>query len=78
LKCKEAIREISDFLDGHLNSKVKLELEAHFKECEECNLVVVQTKKTIEFFIESEAPELPGEVHTRLHGTLKKRLSPQA
>lgn len=78
MKCKEAIREVSEFLDGKLDAGLKRELEAHFKECEECNLVVVQTKKTIEFFIESEAPELPGEVHTRLHGTLRKRLSPHA
>lgn len=78
MKCKEAIREVSEFLDGKLDAALKRELEAHFSECEECNLVVVQTRKTIEFFIESEAPELPGDVHTRLHGTLRKRLSPQA
>lgn len=78
MKCEEAIREVANFLDGEVASALKLELERHFAECTECNLVVVQTKKTIEFFIESEAPDLPHEVHTRLHGTLRKRLSPPA
>lgn len=78
MKCNDAIRELSNFLDGEVASALQHELEAHFKECDECNLVVVQTKKTIEFFLESEAVELPSDVRTRLHGTLRKRLSPPA
>lgn len=74
MRCKEAIQEISSFLDGELGDAVKRELEQHFSECEHCHLVVVQTKKAIEFFIESEPEELPAEVKTRLHGTLRRRL----
>jgi len=75
LRCSEAIREISNFIDGELGAAVQHELEEHFKECEHCHLVVVQTKKAVEFFIESEPEELPVEVRTRLHGALRKRLS---
>jgi len=75
LKCKEAIQEISNFLDGDLNDALKKELERHFAECDECNLVVVQTRKMIEIFIQAEPVDLPHEVRTRLHGTLRKKLS---
>lgn len=75
MNCREAIREVSNFIDGEVGNALRRELEQHFAECEECNLVVVQTKKTVEFFIESEASELPLDVKTRLHGTLRKRLS---
>ena len=75
MRCSEAIREISNFIDGELGAALKHELEAHFKECEHCHLVVVQTKKAVEFYLESEPEELPGEVRTRLHGVLRKRLS---
>jgi len=78
LNCREAIREVSNFLDGDLSDGLKRELERHFAECEECNLVVVQTKKTIEIFIQSEPVDLPHEVRARLHGTLRKRLRPEA
>jgi len=74
LKCREAIQEISNFLDGDLNDRLRKELERHFGECEECNLVVVQTKKMIEIFIQSEPRDLPHEVRNRLHGTLRKKL----
>lgn len=75
MRCSEAIREISNFIDGELGAAVQHELEEHFKECEHCHLVVVQTKKAIEFYLESEPEELPGDVKSRLHGTLRKRLS---
>jgi anti-sigma factor RsiW len=75
LRCKDAIQEISNFLDGELGDAVKHELEQHFKECEHCHLVVVQTRQAIEFFLESEPEELPVEVKTRLHGMLRRKLS---
>lgn len=78
MKCSKAIALVSDFIDGEVGSALKHELESHFAECGECNLVVVQTRRTIEFFIESEAAELPPDVRTRLHGTLRRRLSPPA
>jgi anti-sigma factor RsiW len=76
LRCSEAIREISNFIDGEMGAALQHELEEHFKECEHCHLVVVQTKKAIEFYLESEADELPGDVKTRLHGMLKRKLNP--
>lgn len=78
MNCREAIREVSNFLDGDLSEGLKRQLESHFAECEECNLVVVQTRKTIEIFIQSEPVDLPPEVRSRLHGTLRRRLRPEA
>jgi len=78
LKCREAIQEISNFLDGDLDGGLRKELERHFAECDECNLVVVQTRKMIEIFIQAEPVDLPLEVRSRLHGTLRKRLNPSA
>jgi predicted anti-sigma-YlaC factor YlaD len=78
LKCKEAIRELSNFLDGEIGGALKVELEQHFQECDECNLLVIQTRKTIEFYIQTEPTALPHEMKTRLHGTLRKKLSPPA
>jgi anti-sigma factor RsiW len=76
LNCRDAINEISNFIDGDLGAALKRELEHHFAECEECRLVVVQTQKTIEIFVESESKphDLPLDVQTRLHDRLRKKL----
>lgn len=74
MNCKEVIRDLSDFIDGDLDASSKQELESHLKDCEECRLVVNQTKKTVEVFCDSEPVELPGEVRNRLHDALRRKL----
>jgi anti-sigma factor RsiW len=74
LNCKEVIRDISNFIDGDLDAASKQDLESHLKDCEECRLVVNQTKKTVEVFCDSEPVELPGEVRNRLHDALRRKL----
>lgn len=77
MNCKEVIRDISDFIDGDLDAASKQDLESHLQDCEECRLVVNQTKKTVEVFCDSEPVELPGEVRNRLHDALRKKLKEQ-
>ena len=74
MNCEGVIHELSDFIDGELDTASKQELESHLKECSDCKLVVDQTKKTIELFCDSEPVELPGEVRNRLHETLRRKL----
>ena len=74
MNCKEVIRDISNFIDGDLDAASKQDLESHLKDCEECRLVVNQTKKTVEVFCDSEPVELPGEVRNRLHDALRRKL----
>jgi anti-sigma factor RsiW len=72
------IQEISNFIDGDLNAALKQELESHLRNCEDCRLIVDQTKKTIEIFCDSEPVELPSEVRTRLHDALRRNLKGEA
>lgn len=73
MNCENLIHELSDFIDGDLDGALKKELESHLKDCEDCRLVVDQTKKTIEVFCDSEPVELPGEVRARLHDALRRK-----
>ena len=74
MNCEDVIHELSDFIDGELDATSRQELESHLKECSDCKLVVDQTKKTIEIFCDSEPVELPSEVRSRLHETLRRKL----
>jgi anti-sigma factor RsiW len=74
LNCEDVVHELSNFIDGELGAALKLELESHLTDCADCRLVVDQTKKTIEIFCDCEPVELPGEVRTRLHDALRRKL----
>jgi anti-sigma factor RsiW len=75
LNCKAVIREISNYLDGDLELSVKQDLERHLEDCQECKMVVDQTKLTVDVFCDSEPIELPVEVKSRLHEALRHRMS---
>jgi anti-sigma factor RsiW len=74
LNCTAAIHEISSYIDGELEASVRIELEEHLRECEGCAIVVRQTQLTVEIFCNDEPVELPSEVRSRLHETLKRKM----
>jgi len=74
LNCEGVIREISNYIDGELDLSAKQELESHLEHCEECKMVVDQTKLTVDVFCDSQPVELPEDVKSRLHDALRRKL----
>ncbi len=74
MNCKGVILEISNYIDGELDLPVKQELERHLEDCEDCKMVVDQTKLTVEIFCDSKPVELPADVKSRLHDALHRKL----
>ena len=74
MNCKHVIRELSNYIDGNLDPALKQELERHLAHCEDCTMIVDQTRKTIQIFSGSEPINLPSDVKSRLHAALHKRL----
>jgi len=74
LNCNGVIREISNYIDGELDPPVKQELERHLRDCEDCKMVVDQTRLTVEIFCDSKPVELPTDVKARLHDALHRKL----
>ena len=62
MNCNGVIREISNYIDGDLDAAMKHELEGHLHHCEDCAMVVNQTKMTVEVFCDSQ-PSLAGAQH---------------
>lgn len=75
MNCKGVICELSNYIDGDLDPAVKQELERHLEHCEDCTMIVDQTKKSIEILCDSRPVELSSEVRSRLHTALRKKLS---
>jgi anti-sigma factor RsiW len=74
LNCKGVIRELSNYIDGDLDLAMKQELERHLGHCEDCTMIVNQTKKTVEIFCDSEPVALPSDVRVRLHDALHRKM----
>jgi anti-sigma factor RsiW len=73
LNCKGVIRELSNYIDGDLDPALKHELERHLEHCEDCSMIVHQTKKTVELFCGSEPVVLPDDLRARLHASLRRQ-----
>jgi anti-sigma factor RsiW len=72
--CKEVLRRLCDYLDGNLDPKLVEELSRHLGHCEDCNIVVDTTRKTIEVYCKSEPMALPDDVKERLDRALYEKL----
>lgn len=75
MNCTSVIREISNYIDGELELSFKQELERHLEHCEDCQLVVDQTKLTVGLFCDSQPVELPATVKSRLHEALRRKFA---
>jgi anti-sigma factor RsiW len=74
LNCDGVIREVSNYIDGDLDVAMKREIELHLLECQDCTMIVIQTRLTVEIFCDSQAVELPQEVRSRLHEALQRKI----
>jgi anti-sigma factor RsiW len=74
LNCNRVIIEISNYIDGNLDAAVRQEIEIHLHSCEDCTIIVNQTRLTVEIFCGSEAAALPQDVRSRLHEALHRKL----
>ena len=75
MNCEAVIREISGYIDGELEPTIERELERHLEHCQDCKMVVDQTKLTVDIFCDSEPVALPADVQSRLHEALRRKFS---
>jgi anti-sigma factor RsiW len=74
VNCKKVILALTSYLDGALDSTIRIDLEQHLARCTDCRLVVDTTRKTIQIFCNSEPVPLPDDVRMRLHTALLDRI----
>jgi anti-sigma factor RsiW len=74
LNCKGVIRELSNYIDGVLEPTIRQELERHLEHCEDCTMILDQTRKSIEILCDAEPIPLPDGLHSRLRALLREKL----
>ena len=70
MNCTRFLQELSDYLDGALDSRTRTELEEHLVWCHDCYVVCDTTKKTIQIYRDSQPYDLPDDLRTRLQSAI--------
>ena len=78
MNCKDAIQQITGYLDGNVDDELKQMLEVHLKCCHHCQIVFDTTKKTIELYCDGKLYQLPDDVRNRLHTALRQKCQTQS
>ena len=72
VKCRNAVNELSNYLDGELDEELKQTIQAHLGKCHHCHAVFDSTRKTIDLYCDGKLFPLPEDVRARLHDALRR------
>ncbi len=67
MNCTDFLSKMTDYFDGQIEAELLVEVKAHLAECHHCEVVVDTTKRTIEFYRDSEVYEFSPDLRERLH-----------
>lgn len=70
MTCKEFLQELTDYLDGVIDSRTRSELEDHLNWCHNCFVVCNTTKMTIEIYRDQQLYELPDNLRDSLRSAI--------
>jgi len=73
MKCEELLMYLNEYVDGTIDPGICDQFEEHMVDCDPCQVVVDNIRKTIVLYKSGEPYELPLLVKDRLHEVLRKR-----
>jgi hypothetical protein len=76
VNCEHVWREVSNYLDGEVDSELRAAMEAHFKECKHCAAVLDGTRNVVQLYGDERMFELPAGFSQRLQRRLAQQSLP--
>jgi len=70
MKCGEMLGALSDYIDGELEARLCAEIEAHMRDCPDCQIMVDTLRKTVVLYRQHGHVEVPDDVRSRLYAVL--------
>ncbi len=70
MKCREMLGTLSDYIDGELEARLCEEIEAHMRDCPDCQVMVDTLRKTVVLYRSHGQTEIPPDVRSRLYAVL--------
>ncbi|MFZ0279763.1 MAG: zf-HC2 domain-containing protein [Candidatus Sulfotelmatobacter sp.] len=75
LNCEQVRREISNYVDGDLNSGLRSAMDEHLRGCKRCASVLAGTQNVVRLYGDERMLEVPAGFGQRLEKRLEKRLA---
>ena len=75
ISCRHVWRELSNYIDGQVDSELRLRVEEHFKVCKHCSAVLDGTMNVVRLVGDGRAFDLPEGFSWRLRKRLEKDLA---
>jgi anti-sigma factor RsiW len=73
ISCIEVWREVSNFVDGEVDSELRARMEAHFKGCAHCTAILDGMKNVVKLVGDGVEYEMPAGFSSRLQSKIKNR-----
>jgi len=73
MKCEDLLAALNDYVDGDVDPAVCEAFQEHLKDCNPCQIVVDNIRRTITLYKAGEPVELPPDFHQCLCKLLKQR-----
>jgi anti-sigma factor RsiW len=73
MNCEELLAALNEYVDGNIDPGICSAFQEHLKDCNPCQIVVDNIRKTITLYKAGEPFELPAEFHQKLCGLLRDR-----
>jgi len=70
VNCKQFLKELTDYLDGAIDTQLRADLEEHLIWCHDCYVVCNTTKMTIQVYKDNELYDLPEDLRSRLRSAV--------
>jgi anti-sigma factor RsiW len=75
IRCKDIVRELSDYMDAEITPELRAQMEVHLCACRHCKVLVDTTRKTLTLVSDNSFLELPQGVSERLLERLSRARS---
>jgi anti-sigma factor RsiW len=73
MKCEDLLAALNEYVDGDLDPAICDAFEQHLAECNPCQIVVDNIRKTITLYKAGEPFDMPAEFEKRLRQQLRER-----
>jgi len=73
ISCEEVWREVSNYLEGQMDARLRRRVEQHFKSCKHCSAVLDGTRNVVRLVGDGQSFELPAGFSQRLQARLADR-----
>jgi hypothetical protein len=71
ISCVEVWREISNFIEGSVDSELRARMEAHFAVCKNCTAILDGTQNVVKLMGDGEMFDVPAGFGERLFHKLR-------